>query len=297
MRRLFKPPGRVENPPHMNHTDQMPFGSATVSAVITFLRCPRCAASPLEKDAAGAACPSCSARFPLVDGILDTMGDGHDEVITPFQRVMQTALVVAVYERVWRPLGYFLASSRSFSREIETIVRYSRSREDARILDLACGPGVFTRPIARESGGLVVGFDLSRPMLRHARRLIDREGPGNVFLVRGTVFRLPFADESFSYVNCCGALHLFDRPDDALDEIARVLVPDGQLCVQTTIRPERSGGAAYILERFIRFGFFEEDDLRARLARRGFEITESERHRISFTFLARRRVQRHQKVL
>ena len=261
----------------------------TLSSVAAFLRCPRCAAGPLDRNAAGAACPSCNARFPMLDGVLDMMGDEQGEVITPFQRVMQTALVVAVYERIWRRIGYFIASSRSFSREIETVVRYGRGRDDARILDLACGPGIFTRPIARESGGLVVGFDLSRPMLRHARRLIDREGLGNVFLVRGTVFRLPFADGSFSYANCCGALHLFDRPDDALAEIARVLAPDGLLCVQTTIRPERSGGAAYILEKFIRFGFFEEDDLRARLARHDFEIMESERHRISFTFRARRR--------
>jgi len=270
---------------------------ATFSSVTAFLRCPRCAASPLEQKASGVACPACKAEFPLREGILDMMGDGQDEVITPFQRVMQTALVVAVYERVWRRVGYFLASSRSFGREIETIVRCRRGREDARILDLACGPGVFTRPLAREASGLVVGFDLSRPMLRHARRLIDREGPGNVFLVRGTVFHLPFLDGAFSYVNCCGALHLFDRPDDALAEIARVLAPDGQLCVQTTIRPARSAGLAYFLERFIRFGFFEEDDLRARMGRCGFEILESERHRISFTFRARRRIHDHQKVL
>jgi len=271
--------------------------NSTLSSVIDFLCCTRCAARPLERDAAGVACPSCHARFPILDGVLDMMGDERSEVITPFQRVMQTALVVAIYERIWRRIGYFMASSRSFSREIETIVRYGRGRTDARVLDLACGPGIFTRPIARESGGLVVGFDLSRPMLRHARRIIDREGLGNVLLVRGTAFRLPFANATFSYVNCCGALHLFDRPDDALAEIARVLSPDGLLCVQTTIRPVRSGGTAYILEKFIRFGFFEEDDLRTRLARQGFEILESERHRISFTFRARRRVQEHQMVL
>jgi ubiquinone/menaquinone biosynthesis C-methylase UbiE len=264
---------------------------------MTFLRCPRCAGGPLEQNAAGVACPSCRARFPIFGGVLDMMGDEQGEVITPFQRVMQTALVVAVYERIWRRIGYFVASSRTFGREIATIVRYNRGRNDARILDLACGPGVFTRPLARESSGLVVGFDLSRPMLRHACRRIDREGLANVFLVRGTVFHLPFADESFSCVNCCGALHLFDRPDDALAEIGRVLVPDGQLCVQTTIRPQRSAGAAYILERFIRFGFFEEDDLRTRLDQRGFEIMESERHRISFTFRARRRPRERQKVL
>lgn len=259
-----------------------------LSSVMGFLRCPQCAASPLEQSAAGAACPSCNALFPIRDGILDTMGDERGEVITPFQRIMQTALVVAIYERVWRRVGYFLASSRSFSREIETIVQCRRGRKDSRVLDLACGPGVFTRPLARESEGLVIGFDLSRPMLRHARRVLDQGGLENVLLVRGTAFHLPFTDGCFSYVNCCGALHLFDRPDDALAEIARVLIPGGQLCVQTTIRPLRSAGIARFLEKFIRFGFFEEDDLRARLARQGFEILKSERHRISFTFLARR---------
>jgi ubiquinone/menaquinone biosynthesis C-methylase UbiE len=89
-------------------------------------------------------------------------------------------------------------------------------------------------------------------------------------------------------VNCCGALHLFDRPDDALTEIRRVLVRGGHLCVQTTIRPTRSAGMAYFLERFIRFGFFDEAGLLKKLALNGFRLIESERHRISFTFLAER---------
>jgi hypothetical protein len=62
---------------------------------------------------------------------------------------------------------------------------------------------------------------------------------------------------------------------------------NGFLTVQTTIRPESSAGIAFVLERFIRFGFFDEPGLRSRVARHGFEILESERHRISFTFLGR----------
>ncbi len=217
------------------------------------------------------------------------LGESPDEVITPFQRIMQTPLVVSVYEKAWRRIGYFLASSRSFSREIETVLRYKCATDDARIIDLACGPGVFTRPLARRSDGIVVGFDLSRPMLSRARQGILREGLQRVFLIRGTVFCMPFVDGSFSYMNCCGALHLFDRPDDALQEMNRVLAPRGRLCVQTTIRPARSGGFAWFLERFIRFGFFEEEDLRSRIDRGGFDICCSERHRISYTFLAEKR--------
>ena len=261
----------------------------SITGLLPFLRCPRCSAAPLAESALGLDCRSCSAAYPLQDEILDTLGVDPHEVITPFQRIMQTPLVVSIYERVWRRIGYFLASLRSFDREVETILDYKRKSVDSRVMDLACGPGIFTRPLAREGGGVVVGFDLSSPMLRHARRMARREGLANVILIRGTVFRMPFQDGSFQYVNCCGALHLFDRPDDALEEIRRILMPGGRLSVQTTMRPTHSGGFAWFLERFIRFGFFEEPELRVRLGRHGFDILESERHRISFSFLALRR--------
>jgi ubiquinone/menaquinone biosynthesis C-methylase UbiE len=110
----------------------------------------------------------------------------------------------------------------------------------------------------------------------------------NILYVRASAFCLPFADATFPYVNCCGALHLFDRPEAALREIHRILGPGGHLCVQTTIRPNRSAGMAYLLERFIRFGFFNEGKLREYMTLQGFSLVECERHRVSFTFLAKR---------
>jgi ubiquinone/menaquinone biosynthesis C-methylase UbiE len=214
------------------------------------------------------------------------MGNEAAEVITPFQRVMQTPPVVAIYEKVWRRIGYYIASSRSFDREMQTVLDLSMTKSARLCLDLACGPGVFTRPLAKRTEGLVVGLDLSWPMLLRAQRSAKKEGYKNIFLIRGTAFSLPFVDSAFQYVNCCGALHLFDRPQAALKEIARILDPNGSLSVQTTIRPTRSAGIAYILEKFIRFGFFDEAELRDLLKSQGFHIAESQRHRISFTFLA-----------
>ncbi|MBZ5498334.1 MAG: class I SAM-dependent methyltransferase [Acidobacteriia bacterium] len=216
------------------------------------------------------------------------MGDDEPERITPFQRIMQTPIVVSVYEGWWRRLGYFIASSRPFEKEVQTILRLQQGRETGRVLDLACGTGVFTRPLARGTQGVVVGLDLSWPMLRHARRLLEGDDLRNVVLMRGTAFRLPFISGTFQYINCCGALHLFDQPDLALKEIDRVLHSAGHLSVQTTIRPEHSGGVTYFLERFIRFGFFNETELRERVRLHGLKMLASERHRISYTFLARR---------
>ncbi len=259
-----------------------------ISNLLPFMRCPRCGAGALRPRDADLACENCGARYPVREGLVDMLVGGAKEVITPFQRVMQTPLVVSIYENLWRRAGYYLASSRSFEREMQTVLRLASGRSRDRVLDLACGPGVFTRPLAGQTDGVVVGLDLSRPMLSHARKRLQREGIPNVLLVRASAFSLPFADGAFRYVNCCGALHLFDRPEAALEEIGRVLAPGGFLSVQTTIRPARSVGMAYVLERFIRFGFFDETGLRELLRRRNFEILESERHRISFTFLAGR---------
>jgi ubiquinone/menaquinone biosynthesis C-methylase UbiE/uncharacterized protein YbaR (Trm112 family) len=259
-----------------------------ISKILPFMRCPRCSGTNLHQILDGLSCHSCGSRYPVVNGIPDMLGNEAKEVITPFQRLMQTPLIVSIYERLWRRTGYYLASSRSFGKEMETVLRMGKCRRPERALDLACGTGVFTRPLARVSGSPVVGLDLSRPMLARAHKLMTEEGMVNVLFMRATAFSLPFADSSFPYVNCCGALHLFDRPLAALKEIARILTPGGYLCVQTTIRPAQSAGFAYLLERFIRFGFFDESELREQLRLGGFEIVESERHRISFTFLAKR---------
>jgi SAM-dependent methyltransferase/uncharacterized protein YbaR (Trm112 family) len=259
-----------------------------ISKILPYMRCPHCLGTNLRAVSDGISCDSCRMQYSVRNGIPDMLGNDPREIITPFQRLMQTPVVVSIYEKLWRRVGYYLASSRSFGREMEAVLRIGKSGRAGRALDLACGTGLFTRPLAHLSGYPVVGLDLSWPMLSRAQTLLQREGLANVFFIRASAFNLPFVDSAFPYVNCCGALHLFDRPEAALKEIERVLEPGGRLCVQTTIRPARSAGFAYFLERFIRFGFFDEPGLREQLRIRGFSVVESERHRISFTFLARR---------
>lgn len=258
-----------------------------LSKIIPSMRCPKCTGADLGQERDGLFCRTCNTLYPIRMGILDMMGNDLDEVITPFQRLMQSPLIVSIYEKVWRRIGYYIASSRSFSKEMQTVLNLVENKNIERALDLACGPGVFTRPLAQRIGSLVVGLDLSWPMLLHAQRMMKREGVQNIQLIRATAFCMPFADAAFQYINCCGALHLFDRPEAALKEMARILDAKGFLCVQTTIRPTRSAGLAFFLERFIRFGFFDERKLQELLRHQGFSIVESQRHRISYTFLAK----------
>ena len=97
---------------------------------------------------------------------------------------------------------------------------------NSRVLDLACGPGNFTREFARVADeGLVVGLDASQAMLAVAVR---ETNSANVAYVRGDACALPFSDGSFDAVCCFAALYLIEQPMRALDEIARVLAPGGR---------------------------------------------------------------------
>ena len=258
-----------------------------IPEILSCMRCPRCFCKNLDAAEDALSCPSCHARYALRQGVLDMLGSRAGEVITPFQRLMQAPAVVSIYEKVWRRIGYYLASSRSFSAEMKTVLDLDSNKNHSPVLDLACGTGVFTRPLARLGNRVVIGLDMSWPMLRRAQRLVERDGLENVFYIRATAYSLPFIDETFPYANCCGALHLFDRPEAALQEIRRVLQPKGLFSVQTTIRPSHSAGIAFFLERFIRFGFFNAIELDKIIRAHGFDMVRSERHRISYTFLAR----------
>ena len=67
------------------------------------------------------------------------------------QRLMEAAPVAAVYEsRLWRrnPLVEALLGI-TFDGELACIGTAARITEASRVLDLACGPGIYARPFAR----------------------------------------------------------------------------------------------------------------------------------------------------
>ncbi len=160
------------------------------------------------------------------------------------QRAMESAAIARIYEsRLWRRSRIAtLALGISFEREQQLIGRAARLSPGDSLLDVACGPGIYARPFARQvAPGLVVGLDLSPAMLGHARRRARAAGLENLALVRGDALRLPFAGGRFDAVNCCGALHLFPDADLALREVHRVLKPGGRFTV-AAFRRDPVGG-------------------------------------------------------
>jgi len=98
----------------------------------------------------------------------------------------------------------------------------------ARILDLGCGAGTYVRFLA-DLGHQVVGLDYSLPSLSRALAA-DPKKTGHY--VEGEAYSLPFRDECFDFVVSIGVFQTLGNPKRALDEMVRVLRPNGLLVVE-----------------------------------------------------------------
>ena len=220
----------------------------------------------LEPEAAGAA-PR-SGYIDLIGGALPSTGATQD--------LMTSRLVPTVYERYWRPaLGRVAKGITGPGMDEE--VRIARllmglSPGDV-VLDVACGPGNFSREFARAVGdsGLVVGIDASRTMLDRGASDLERSRLANLALIRGNAVELPFRDDCFDAACCFAALHLFDDPMLALDQIARVLRPGGRVALMTSVRRQLTVPALKpVIERASGMRVFESDEIVRALRERGF---------------------------
>lgn len=230
-------------------------------------------------------CAGCGTAFSVRNGYLD-LYPGIPEPVTPIQHLMQFPPIVALYEATWRPIGYFIASKHSFPKDVDRIASLIQRRHGL-ILDLACGPGTFTRRVARlVPDSIVIGFDLSAQMLERAVHLTGKEGLQNIYYMRGSALSLPFKAETFDAVTCCGALQLFTNQDQAVGEIARVLKIYGDFVCQTTLGPRTPPLWVRMADRMLKFGYFYLDDLKERLYRFNFDLQAEERSNINYIFRA-----------
>ena len=99
----------------------------------------------------------------------------------------------------------------------------------ARVLDIACGTGNVTIPLARR-GAMVTGLDMTPHLLEGARARAAREGL-RVRLDEGFAETLPYADGSFDVLVSMFGTMFSPLPRDHASEMARVLRPGGRLAL------------------------------------------------------------------
>ncbi len=109
-------------------------------------------------------------------------------------------------------------------------------------------------------------------MLDRGVHELETADVANLALVRGNAAELPFRDGAFDAVCCFAALHLFEEPLTALDEMRRVLGPGGRIALMTSVRRQLSlPPFKPLLERASGMRLFESDEVVDALRARGFE--------------------------
>jgi len=216
-------------------------------------------------------------QFAPDDPYLDLL-DTEPESTGPTQDLMRSTLVPQIYERYWRPaLGRVAKGVRGpgMAEEVRIARLLLGLGPGDRVLDIACGPGNFSRAFAAAVGdsGLVVGLDASTTMLERGAADLRRSGRENLALVRGDAAELPFVDDGFDAVCCFAALHLFADPFAGLDEMARVLAPGGRIALMTSVQRQLGprGPLKPISERMSGMKVFGQQEIVEALQQRGFD--------------------------
>ncbi|PCI68449.1 MAG: hypothetical protein COB26_08265 [Piscirickettsiaceae bacterium] len=108
------------------------------------------------------------------------------------------------------------------------------------VLDAGCGTGVITRQAIEQVGsnGSVTGIDLNQNMLDIAKS----RSSSDIEWFQADVTELPFDDNQFDVVTCQQVLQFVPDKQKALDELYRVLRPNGRLTLAVWKSAEHSPG-------------------------------------------------------
>ena len=111
-------------------------------------------------------------------------------------------------------------------KKIEIVLDFLETREGSRLLDLGCGDGFISAVLAKKMGAKAYGVDISKKAVKKAK-----EGGVIAKTLNLDKEELPFDKESFDVVFCGDLLeHLYDT-EKLLENINRVLKPNGYLVI------------------------------------------------------------------
>ena len=118
----------------------------------------------------------------------------------------------------------------------------------ARVLDVACGPGRLSGAAVLR-GASVHALDFSAAMVRIA----SREHP-DVTVTEGDAERMPYHDNTYDAVVSSFGMHHVPRPEMALAECRRVLVPGGRVAFTVWASPAENMAWKLVFDAVARYG-------------------------------------------
>jgi ubiquinone/menaquinone biosynthesis C-methylase UbiE len=175
--------------------------------------------------------------------------------------------------------SYLTSTPHARGASLERLVTLTAPQKNWRMLDVATGGGhvayAFAPHVER-----VWATDITQEMLDMVRAEAQKRGLANIRTAYGKAEALPFEDASFNLVTCRIAPHHFESIPAFLDEVHRVLKPDGVFAlVDNVVPPGSAGDYVNAFERFrdpSHLRSWTMDEWRAALRACGFAVAHEE---------------------
>ena len=145
--------------------------------------------------------------------------------------------------------------------EVEHISRYrwaAQAARGCRVLDAGCGAAYGSRLLAAGGAQTVLGVDIAESVLN----AVAPSMPDSVTLAPGDLRQLDLPDDSFDLVVCFEVIEHFEDPLTVLEELVRVLAPNGLLLTSSPNRGVYQSGNPH------HFHEFKPEELESALASR-----------------------------
>jgi len=128
--------------------------------------------------------------------------------------------------------------ARAFAPEglrqwLDALSAHLVGRTVSHIVDLGCGTGRFTEPLAEHFSARVIGIDPSQKMLDQARR---KQRSGRVIFERASAEALPITDNSVDVIFMSMVFHHFANPAVVAKECRRALQEGGYVFIRNSTR-------------------------------------------------------------
>src|ERR671935_479318 len=113
---------------------------------------------------------------------------------------------------------------------LESVVQQASLTRDDLVVEIGCGTGRLTLPLAAMTSARVMGVDSEARMLEVARA---KDAAGRIQWARGSAYRLPVADGVAALAVMVMVVHLLRQRVRAFGEARRILRPGGRLSLWT----------------------------------------------------------------
>lgn len=132
----------------------------------------------------------------------------------------------ALYRRSW-----LTRDSRQREEDCETTLRELRIRAGMTVVDMGCGNGFYSLPMAKLTGdrGRVLAVDIQPEMLRLLEARAKDEGRENIRTIQGTPIDPRLPENAVDLILCVDVYHEFSHPEQMLAAMRKALKPEGQL--------------------------------------------------------------------